>query len=192
MSEDLELHELVRQTYSRIGESPQAGAPFPTGRILAEALGYHTPLLDTLPTVSVEAFCGVANLWAWVPLADHHQVLDLGCGAGLDTILAAWRSDKVWAVDFSQTMLKRNRQAVAEAGLQHKVAHLRAEAQKLPLSDESVDIALVNGLFNLNPFREQVFRELARVLKPGGSVFAAEIVLQEDALTRTDSIDWFS
>ena len=119
-------------------------------------------------------------------------MLDLGCGAGLDTILAAQRSDKVWAVDFSQTMLKRNRQAVAEAGLQHKVAHLRAEAQKLPLSDESVDIALVNGLFNLNPFREQVFRELARVLKPGGSVFAAEIILQEDALARTDSIDWFS
>jgi ArsR family transcriptional regulator len=107
------------------------------------------------------------------------RVLDLGCGAGLDTLIAArrvGRDGRVVGVDFSEPMLARARRAASEARCEW-VAFCRATAGRLPLADGAVDVALVNGLFNLNPERAAIFRELARVVRRGGAVYAAELIL---------------
>jgi ubiquinone/menaquinone biosynthesis C-methylase UbiE len=119
------------------------------------------------------------------------RVLDLGCGAGLDSLVAAERvlpGGDVVGVDFSADMLAQ----AASTGVGN-VAWCRASAEALPLADGSVDIALVNGIFNLNPGRARIFAELARVVRPGGRVHAAELVLREPLpeVERTDA-NWFA
>jgi ubiquinone/menaquinone biosynthesis C-methylase UbiE len=97
----------------------------------------------------------------------------------MDTLIAAQRGASVISVDFCPEMLGRARQAVTQAGLSSQVTLLHCAANQLPLLDSSIDTAIVNGIFNLNPHREDLFLELARVIRPGGSVFAAEIILKE-------------
>ncbi|MBI3779804.1 MAG: methyltransferase domain-containing protein [candidate division NC10 bacterium] len=108
-------------------------------------------------------------------------VLDLGCGAGLDSLIAAERvgpRGRVIGVDFSEAMLARARQSAAEVGVGH-VEFYQADAEKLPIEDGLIDVALVNGIFNLNPERDEIFGELARVVRQGGEVYAAELILHE-------------
>ncbi len=190
------IREEVRETYSAIAERPEDDAPFPTGRSLAEKLGYPAALLDTLPVTAVDAFCGVSNVSLFAAIPDGSTVLDLGCGAGLDTLIAARRTGdtgKVYATDFSQAMLDRAHKAVAQARAAN-VELLMADAEQLPLADRSIDVAIVNGIFNLNPARERILLELARVMRPGGEVFAAELILTErlTEAERTDKTNWFS
>ena len=190
------LRDGVKQAYTTIAEHPFDEPLFPTGRALAEALGYPADLLDTLPKASVEAFCGVSNVSVFAEIHDGDIVLDLGAGAGLDTLIAAKRagkSGKVIAIDFSDAMLARSREAISEAQATNVETHL-ADAERLPIADASVDVVIVNGIFNLNPHRARIFCELARVVRPGGMVFAAELVLS-GAFTReqrADSTNWFS
>jgi arsenite methyltransferase len=190
-----ELRESVRQAYSHIAEEPQDAPPFPTGRTLAQDLGYPADLLSRLPATSVEAFCGVSNVSLFAQIPAEATVLDLGCGAGLDTLIAARRTGehgKVIAIDFSPAMLARARQAIAEDRAANVEPHL-ADAERLPLEDASIDVASINGIFNLNPYRERIFAELARVVKPGGSVYAAELVLSVP-LTEEEqrAANWFA
>ena len=123
-------------------------------------------------------------------------MLDLGCGAGLDTLLAGKRVGSegiVIGIDFSLAMLGRARQGADEAQLSH-VQFCQGNAEELPLHSQSIDAAMVNGIFNLNPARDAIFAELARVVKPGGSVYAAELILR-NALPATDQPsldDWFA
>ncbi len=108
-------------------------------------------------------------------------MLDLGCGAGLDSLIAAGRvgpQGLIVGVDFSRAMLARAALAAAEARSSN-VSFCLAQAASIPLKDEAIDVALVNGIFNLNPFRDAIFKELARVVRRGGAVFAAELVLRE-------------
>lgn len=195
-AEALDLREGVRQAYSAIAEHPGQDAPFPAGRELALNLGYPQELLDELPAAAVEAFCGVSNVLLWAEIPEGATVLDLGCGAGLDTLITARRTGprgKVIGVDFSAAMLERAQRAAAEAGAMN-VALLAAAAEALPLESGSVDLALVNGIFNLNPLRQCLFAELARVVRPDGAVYASELVLKEplSAEQRTGATDWFS
>ena len=169
----------VKQAYTQIAEHPDAAPLFPTGRALAEGVGYPPDLLDTLPSASVVAFCGLSNVSLFAELPEGASVLELGCGAGLDTLIAARRTGeegKVVAVDFSMAMLDRARYGAREAGIDN-VEFIYSDAEKLPVAEGSMDVAIVNGIFNLNPRRDQIFSELARVVKPGGAVYAAEIVL---------------
>lgn len=173
------VRESVKQAYSQIAENPTEASLFPAGRALAEGVGYPPELLDALPAASVNAFCGLSDVSLFAELSAGMSVLDVGCGAGLDTLIAARRigeKGKVFAVDFSETMLERARVATLTAHISN-VEFLRADAENLPIEDASMDAALVNGIFNLNPHRDQIFSELARVLKPHGTLFAAEIVL---------------
>jgi arsenite methyltransferase len=186
----------VRQAYSAIAARPQEEPLFPTGRALAEDLGYPAEWLDSLPATPVEAFCGVSNVSVFAEIPEGATVLDLGCGAGLDTLIAARRTGekgKVIAIDFSEVMLARACRALAEARVTNVETHL-ADAENLPAGNESVDVAIVNGIFNLNPSRERIFSELARVVRPGGAVFAAELVLTAPLTPeeRSNSTNWFS
>jgi len=174
-----QLRDKVWQAYSAAANSPGKQHAFPIGCDFAESLGYPRALLSELPAVTSEAFAGVSNVAVFAEIPQGVTVLDLGCGAGLDSLVAARRvgpTGKVIGVDFSADMLCRARTAVHEARVFN--VELRAgDAERLPVEDAEIDVALVNGIFNLNPSRDAIFRELARVMRPGGAVFVAELIL---------------
>jgi len=153
-------------------------------------------LLNQLPSESIEAFTGVSNVSIFASIPAGAIVLDVGCGAGLDSLIAAQRtgeSGKVIGVDFSEAMLNRARTAAAKIKATN-VEFRQSSAESLPLENASIDVAMVNGIFNLNPAREKIFQELARVMKAGGVVYSAEMILREplppEELTNND--DWFA
>lgn len=186
----------VRQAYSAAAETPWDEHPFPVGRAFAESLGYPQEILGHLPSVCVDAFCGVSNVGIFAEIPEGSVVLDLGCGSGLDTLVAAQKvgsNGTVIGVDFSDAMLARASQAVAQVGFGNVRLEL-ADAEGLPLEDGSVDVALVNGIFNLNPARSAIFGELARVVRGGGAVYAAELILNESLPPEIHhrEEDWFA
>jgi SAM-dependent methyltransferase len=190
-----QLRDKVREAYSSAAERPEEKHPFPVGRAFAESIGYPAEVLDILPAVSVASFTGVSNVSIFADIPRGSAVLDLGCGAGLDTFVAAERTGpegRVIAVDFSEAMIGRARQGAQECGCSYVTFHV-ADAEEIPLPDDSVDIALVNGIFNLSPFRDRVFSELVRVLRKDGSVYGAELILRESlpAETTCSLENWF-
>jgi arsenite methyltransferase len=196
MQENSQLREGVRGVYSRAAEQPQEKHPFPVGRRFAESVGYPPPLLASLPAVAIDAFAGVSNVGVFAEIPRGSTVLDLGCGSGLDTLVAATRTGpegRVVSVDFSEPMLARARQAAVQAGLGN-IEFLHADAEGLPIPDAAIDVALTNGIFNLNPARDSIFRELSRVVKPGGAFYAAELILIEPLSeeARRDVTNWFA
>ncbi len=196
MSSPRKLLDAVRNAYSRAAEAPEQEHPFPMGQNFAEGLGYPSEVLAELPSVSIDAFAGVSNVSIFADIPEGATVLDLGCGAGLDSLIAARRvgpRGRVIGVDFSETMLTRARQGAAMTGACH-AEFIHSQADSLPLDDSSVDVALVNGIFNLNPARGAILSELARVVRPGGGVFAAELILRGPLSeeTKHSEIDWFA
>ena len=191
-----DLRERVRRAYGAAAEDPDNKHPFPVGRRFAASLGYPPQQLAELPEVSVDAFAGVSNVAITAEIPFGATVLDLGCGAGLDSLLAAVKTGplgRVIGVDFCGTMLDRARRGAAEAGLRN-IEFLEGDAERLLVADASVDVALANGIFNLNPLRDAVFQELARVVRPGGVVFAAELILRgaQETSQPTDEANWFA
>lgn len=190
------LREGVRKAYSLAAERPQAEHPFPVGRQFAESLGYPPETLAALPASAVEAFAGVSNVALLADIPQGATVLDLGCGAGLDSLIAArcvGPTGRVIGIDFSEPMLARARQAAAEAGCEQVEFH-QAEAEFLFLEDSSIDVALVNGIFNLNPARNLIFQQLARVMRVGAALYGAELILREalPAETQANETNWFA
>jgi arsenite methyltransferase len=191
----LQLRGAVHHAYSAAAERPTQKHAFPVGRLLAERLGYPAGVLDTLPPECVEAFAGVSNLAVSAAIPADAHVLDLGCGAGLDSLILARRlggTGRVVGIDFSEAMLLRARTAAAAYGVNGTFC--QADAERLPLDTASIDVAFVNGLFNLNPARAEIFRELARVVRANGHVYVAELVLQE-AVSKPDHFteaEWFA
>lgn len=190
------LRSKVNAAYSAAAQHPGEKHPFPIGRELAEGLGYPAEVLDKVPQISVEAFAGVSNVSLFADLPAGAVVLDLGCGAGMDSIIAAGRvgaAGRVVGIDFSEEMLVRARAARDQVNLPH-LQFQRGDAEHLPLPDESMDIALVNGIFNLNPGRNKILSELVRVLRPQGRAYVAELILAS-ALAEGDQAsenNWFA
>lgn len=123
-------------------------------------------------------------------------VLDLGCGAGLDSLIAAKRTDskgRAIGVDFSRSMLVRARQAAKEARTEN-IEFFEADGESLPIGNRKIDIALINGIFNLNPKRDAIFHELARVIQGGVKLYAAELILKAPLPPeiREKDTDWFA
>lgn len=192
----MHLREMVRGAYSAAAEQPKEKHAFPIGRQFAESIGYPADLLASLPTMASDAFAGVSNVSLFAEFPVGARILDLGCGSGTDTLIAAQRvgaTGKVIGVDFSGSMLSRARQAVAQSGVSN-VELRESDAERLPIEDSEIDVALVNGIFNLNPAREAIFRELARVVRPTGTVYAAELILSQPlpSETRASEKDWFA
>jgi ubiquinone/menaquinone biosynthesis C-methylase UbiE len=159
-------------------------------------LGYPQDLLVGLPSISIDAFSGVSNVAVFADIPAGVTVLDLGCGAGFDSLIAARRvgpNGRVIGADFSDTMLARARQSAVKTRADN-VEFYQADAENLPIGEGIIDIALVNGIFNLNPKRDAIFLELSRVVRQGGAVYAAELILKE-ALPpeiQDSEADWFA
>ena len=196
MTQHRHLREAVRAAYSDAARRPADKHPFPVGRGFAESLCYPVELLASIPAIAVEAFAGVSNVSVFAEIPTGAAVLDLGCGAGLDSFVTAGRvgpNGKVTGIDFSDAMLDRAYLAARKLGTTN-LEFLKADAGRLPVDDATMDVALVNGLFNLNPAREAIFHELARVLKQGGSAYVAELILREPLApdVRASETNWFA
>ena len=186
------LREEIRKTYTDVSTDHEQQFIFPTGRAWAQELGYPEPELTRIPDAAVESFAGVANPFALGRLEPGQTVLDLGCGAGTDLLIAAQMtgpSGRVIGVDMTPVMLDRARDSTQQMRLENVELH-ESLIESLPLQDASVDIVISNGVLDLVPDKDAVLDEIDRVLRPGGRLQIADVVIHtevsEDARKRID------
>jgi len=169
-----EIKALVRDTYHAVAS--------PAGAVAGKL--YHAEELAQVPQIAIDGALGVASPLRHADIVPGDTVLDLGCGYGIDTILAARRTGpggRVIALDFLPAMLDRTAEAAAQAGLQN-VDTLHADIEDIPLPDRSIDQIISNGVLNLCPRKARAFAECRRVLRPGGKLCVADMTVDEDEL----------
>jgi SAM-dependent methyltransferase len=171
------LKDEILRMYEEIVEQPDNEFHFFHGRRAAELFGYGTEWLDRAPEGAVASFAGVGNPHVRSELQPGETVLDLGSGAGLDGIIAAWQvgpTGQVIGVDLNPAMCGRARENAGISGTQLDCREGRMEA--IPLDDASVDVVISNGVINLSFQKRKVVEEVFRVLKPGGRISIVDIV----------------
>jgi arsenite methyltransferase len=186
------LREEIRKTYTEVSTDQAQEFIFPTGRPWAQELGYPEPELSRVPDSTVESFAGVANHWSLGRIEPGSVVLDLGCGAGTDLLIAAQMTGpagRVIGIDMTPSMLDRARASAVEMGLGNVELH-EALIEALPVDDASVDVVISNGVIDLIPDKDAVFDEIDRVLRPSGRLQLADVIIHnevsEDARKRID------
>lgn len=171
----------VIERFSQIAQRPEQERKFPVGAESAKALGYAAEEIDGLPLAVKEPFAGVGNPLSLGQVLPGQTVLDLGCGAGLDCILAARAvgpAVEVIGLDMTGAMIEKARRNADALGIKN-IGFVHDHTENLPLEDESVDVAISNGVFNLCPDKPKVLREAFRVLRPGGCIRMADILLED-------------
>lgn len=171
----------VKDMYTAVATTPTAHFHFPVGRAACRLVGYPAEVLDALPETVVESFAGVGYPFAAGVVRRGDTVLDVGAGSGTDAFVAArcvGPEGKVWALDMTPAMLARLRARIAESALAN-VAVIEGNAEAIPLSDASVDVVTSNGVLNLVPDKARAAAEIFRVLRPGGRVQIADIVIRQ-------------
>ena len=175
------LREAIRTEYGQVATDPGQGFHFHTGRRLARLLGYEEAWLDGVPEGTVAAFAGTGNPFALGAVRAGERVVDVGCGAGIDSLIAARMAGPggaVVGVDMTPAMLERARVGAALAGFGNVRFH-EGLAESLPVADGWADVVISNGVLNLFPDKLAGLREMARVLKPGGRLQIGDILVQK-------------
>jgi arsenite methyltransferase len=174
------LKSEIKKKYASVSSEPEQHFVFPTGGSWAQDLGYPEELAN-VPESAVESFAGVANPFSLGRLKRGARVLDLGSGAGTDSLVSAQMvgpGGRVTGIDMTPEMLAKARAAAAEMGATN-VEFLEAEAEQLPFADASYDVVISNGVIDLVPDKDAVFSELFRVLAPGGRIQIADVTIQK-------------
>jgi SAM-dependent methyltransferase len=174
------LRRAIQLEYAEVAEHPELGFHFLVGRPLAAVLGYDSAWLADVPESSIESFAGTGNPFSLGPLRPGENVVDVGCGAGIDSLIAASMvgpAGRVIGVDMTTAMLAKARRAAAEAGCDN-VDFRENTAEALPVDEGWADVVISNGVLNLMPDKGVGLAEMARVLKPGGRLQIGDILIQ--------------
>lgn len=178
------LREQVRSTYDQVARDPGGDYHFHRGPEYAQRfLGYDAGELAGLPELSTARFAGVGNPLAIGPIEPGATVLDHACGAGMDLLLAARRvgpRGRAIGIDMTPAMIECATQAARQAGLAHITRFRQGYYEDLPVEDSSVDVVISNGVLNLSPDKHRVMSEVFRVLRPGGQLYLADVVVQQE------------
>jgi arsenite methyltransferase len=177
-----ELRKAIQDEYEVVAAEPQRGFHFHTGRPLAQMLDYKEEWLAGLPETAVESFAGTGNPFSLGEIHPGEQVVDIGCGAGIDSLIAARMVEptgQVIGVDMTPAMLEKARQAAGEAGLAN-VTFRQGYGEALPVPDEWADVIISNGVLNLMPDKMAGLQEMARVLKRNGRLQIGDILVQKE------------
>lgn len=177
-----ELRQAISKEYEAVAQTPGKGFHFHTGRRLTAIVEYQPEWLDGIPESVIESFAGTGNPFSVGKIKPGESVLDIGCGAGIDTFIAAKKvgpTGHVIGVDMTDAMLDKARKAQNEIGCS-QVRFDYGIIEELPVSDSWADVIISNGAFNLAPDKERILQEMHRVLKPGGRLQIADILVQKE------------
>jgi arsenite methyltransferase len=175
------LRRAIREEYAEVATIPEKGFHFHTGRPLARMLEYADEWLEGIPESSIESFAGTGNPFSLGELRPGERVVDVGCGAGIDSLIAAKKAGPdghVIGVDMTPSMLEKARQGAKEAGLRN-VEFREGYAEELPVEDGWADVVISNGVLNLMPDKAAALEEMSRVLKPNGRLQIGDILVQK-------------
>ncbi len=184
------IREGINQKYKRVAISPEGNFNYPTGRAGLEGQQYDSEVLRALPKDVLASYCGVGNPFSLGPINKDEAVLDIGCGTGVDTLVAATMvgsEGRVTGIDLIPEMLKRARTNLEKTPLKN-VTFQEGSAEQLPFPDGTFDVVISNGVFNLIPDKAKALREVFRVLKPSGRFLLADQILMGDMPADTESM----
>jgi len=176
------LRDAIKDEYKKVAEDPGKGFHFHTGRRLTKIVGYKDEWLDGVSELAIASFAGTGNPFAMGELGVGERVVDVGSGGGIDSLIAARMvgpTGEVVGVDMTPAMLDRARAAAAESGIDN-VAFREAYMEELPVPDGWADVLISNGVFNLTPQKQKALSEMFRVLRPGGRLQIADILVDRE------------
>ena len=175
------LRRAIQDEYEAVARSPDAGFHFHTGRPLARLLDYDDAWLEGIPEAAIESFAGTGNPFSIGPIESGERVVDIGCGAGIDSLIASRMvgpAGRVVGLDMTPAMLGKARASAESMRLEH-VTFREGFGEDIPVEDGWADVIISNGVLNLMPDKPAALREMARVLRPGGRLQIADITVSK-------------
>lgn len=176
------LRKAIQDEYKEVAKNPNKGFHFHTGRTLTKIVGYKDEWFEGVSESAIESFAGTGNPFAMGELSEGEHVVDVGSGGGIDSLVAARMvspKGKVIGIDMTPEMLEKARKAATESGIDNVEFH-EAYMEQLPVPDGWADVVISNGVLNLAPDKQKVLAELFRVLRPGGRLQIADIMVDRE------------